>query len=395
MLGKKKKTNLFVEIAKDDFTRQAGLMHRKHLGENQGMIFCFASDSRYSFWMKNTYLPLDLAFINASGKILEIKPLIPLSTRSIRSSYPCRYAIETNRGWFERYGIKVGDTVFSSKTKNAQSAEAPSVRLDSDFKSAVDLADERKWNIVITYRYPEPRKETKEKRLLREQTPSVGPFGDTYSVEAPTQKIVARELLISGVDDLPGETKPYVFQSGKADKGDRITARVKNGEIRSFTLSGIEDWAFQTSDGLVMPNEINVEDLAPIEPEDLIYEPDGQPQNDSDSKEREIPDFEEIPINERDIPFWDGQLPYKKPDKKPKKDRSWKNMWGLLGESERRYKEAQTGGADGGNMMVEYWEALRKKRGKGLSEGEAVLEFLKENEEAQKRQNGSAEKTKV
>ena len=103
--------NITVEIADTQETQTKGLMGRESLDEDRGMLFVYERDSRKSFWMKNTKIPLSIAYIGADGTIREIYDMEPLSTRIIESKYSVRYALEVNQGAFERHGIKEGDKV--------------------------------------------------------------------------------------------------------------------------------------------------------------------------------------------------------------------------------------------------------------------------------------------
>jgi uncharacterized membrane protein (UPF0127 family) len=98
-----------VEIARTEEERNNGLMHRKRLPDGEGMIFVFDRDEQVSFWMKNTLIPLSIAFIAADGRIMEIRDMYPLDLTSVQSSRSVRYALETPQGWFSRAGISVGD----------------------------------------------------------------------------------------------------------------------------------------------------------------------------------------------------------------------------------------------------------------------------------------------
>lgn len=102
---------LYVEVADTPLKREWGLMDRKALGKNQGMLFKFPYHTRLSFWMKSTYVPLDIAFLDDDGRILQIEEMIPLSTRAISSFNNCRYALEVNKGWFKENGLSVGSKV--------------------------------------------------------------------------------------------------------------------------------------------------------------------------------------------------------------------------------------------------------------------------------------------
>ena len=99
---------LTAEVAYTDADRTLGLMHRRMLPENRGMLFVFPQAAPLSFWMKNTYLPLSIAFIDDTGTIINITDMKPLTTDTHDSAGPARYALEMNRGWFKKRGIKSG-----------------------------------------------------------------------------------------------------------------------------------------------------------------------------------------------------------------------------------------------------------------------------------------------
>ena len=100
-----------MEIADTQETQEKGLMWRESMDEDHGMLFVYDRDSRKSFWMKNTKIPLSIAYVGADGTIREIYDMEPLSTRTVDSRYSVRYALEVNQGAFERHGIKAGDKV--------------------------------------------------------------------------------------------------------------------------------------------------------------------------------------------------------------------------------------------------------------------------------------------
>jgi uncharacterized protein len=87
-------------------------MYRKEMPENKGMLFVFDGLDYHSFWMKNTYIPLSIAFITEGKKIIQIEDMAPLDTISFHTSIiPVKYAVEVNEGWFRRHNVKVGDRV--------------------------------------------------------------------------------------------------------------------------------------------------------------------------------------------------------------------------------------------------------------------------------------------
>jgi len=101
-----------VEIADTEAARAKGLMFRKNLPEGQGMLFDFHREQEVSFWMENTYIPLDMIFIRGDGRILRIaENTEPLSTRIIPSGGPVRAVLEVIGGTARKFGIAPGDRV--------------------------------------------------------------------------------------------------------------------------------------------------------------------------------------------------------------------------------------------------------------------------------------------
>jgi uncharacterized membrane protein (UPF0127 family) len=102
---------LKVEVVRTDEQRSRGLMFREKLGRDDGMLFVFDEPAYHSMWMKNTLIPLSVAFVDAKGVILNILDMEPHSLDSHMSAGPSIYAIETNKGWFAGKKIKAGDKV--------------------------------------------------------------------------------------------------------------------------------------------------------------------------------------------------------------------------------------------------------------------------------------------
>ncbi len=105
------RTELTVELARTSAERSIGLSQRDKLAEDRGMLFVYAEDTETGFWMKDTFVPLSIAFIGEDGEILDIQDMEPLSTELHRPPGPYRYSLEVNQGWFGRNGIEVGDRV--------------------------------------------------------------------------------------------------------------------------------------------------------------------------------------------------------------------------------------------------------------------------------------------
>ncbi len=104
------------EIARSDPERMRGLMFRKELREDEGMVFLFKRTSRHRFWMKNTCLPLDMMFVDSNGFIVGVEENVPtLNTNSYFVRCDSQYVIEVNAGWTRRHGVKPGDRVIMPK----------------------------------------------------------------------------------------------------------------------------------------------------------------------------------------------------------------------------------------------------------------------------------------
>ena len=104
-------TPVTVEVAETEEARQRGLMNRDSLPEDRGMLFVYPEERRLSFWMRNTAIPLDIAFIDRTGRIVDVQPMEPFEEETVVSSAPAMYALEMNRGWFEAHGVEPGDAV--------------------------------------------------------------------------------------------------------------------------------------------------------------------------------------------------------------------------------------------------------------------------------------------
>ncbi|MDO6695038.1 DUF192 domain-containing protein [Aliiglaciecola sp. 3_MG-2023] len=102
---------LAVEYAHSFEQRATGLMHRKSLCDNCGMLFKYSRPRIAGMWMKNTFIPLDVAFIDDQGKITDIRGMQPHDLTSINSSTEVLYALEMNLGWFAKHNVNVGDIV--------------------------------------------------------------------------------------------------------------------------------------------------------------------------------------------------------------------------------------------------------------------------------------------
>ena len=98
-----------VEIAATEAARERGLMGRTALAEDAGMLFVFDREQPLAFWMKDTLIPLSIAYIDSNGRIVDIQDMQPLDETPHPSAEPARYALEVNQGFFAARGIQVGD----------------------------------------------------------------------------------------------------------------------------------------------------------------------------------------------------------------------------------------------------------------------------------------------
>lgn len=100
-----------IEVARTRERQIRGLMSRQSLGEREGMLFVYKEDRRLSFWMKNTSIPLSIAFIDGQGTIIQIEKMKPFDPTTVRSRISVRYALEILQGTFDRLGMREGDMV--------------------------------------------------------------------------------------------------------------------------------------------------------------------------------------------------------------------------------------------------------------------------------------------
>jgi len=102
------KHQITAEVASTDARRSLGLMHRRILPENRGMLFVFPDVALHAMWMMNTYVPLSVAFLDAKGVIINIADMEPHSRTTHGAAQPAKYALEANQGWFRKRGIQAG-----------------------------------------------------------------------------------------------------------------------------------------------------------------------------------------------------------------------------------------------------------------------------------------------
>ena len=99
------------EVAATQEHRMTGLMQRRSMPSNQGMLFVFTEPQRHCMWMKNTLLPLSVAFLDEEGRILNVEDMQPQTENNHCAAKPARFALEMNLGWFKQKGIGAGQKV--------------------------------------------------------------------------------------------------------------------------------------------------------------------------------------------------------------------------------------------------------------------------------------------
>ena len=115
-----------VEFAKTPEQWERGLMHRKSMPENSGMLFIFQDEELHTFWMKNTFIPLSLGYFDRNKKLTEVLEMKPVQSEmqidipKYPSKYPALYVLEMNQNWFSKHNVKPGMTfsILKSDTKN-------------------------------------------------------------------------------------------------------------------------------------------------------------------------------------------------------------------------------------------------------------------------------------
>jgi uncharacterized membrane protein (UPF0127 family) len=103
--------NIRAQLAITPQQRQIGLMHRREMPSHEGMLFVFDAPAQQCFWMRNTLLPLTIAFLADDGTVVNLADMKPQSDESHCSAEPVRYALEMNQGWFAKRGVKPGTRI--------------------------------------------------------------------------------------------------------------------------------------------------------------------------------------------------------------------------------------------------------------------------------------------
>jgi hypothetical protein len=102
---------IHAELARDEASRMLGLMYRRSLGSNDGMLFVFDAPAQHCMWMRNTYIPLSVAFLDASGAVINVEEMQAQTDDSHCALHPARYALEMGSHWFHLHGVRAGTVI--------------------------------------------------------------------------------------------------------------------------------------------------------------------------------------------------------------------------------------------------------------------------------------------
>jgi len=250
-------------VADTPSKRERGLMFRANLDNDEGMLFRFPSSRHLSFYMKNTYIPLDIAFLDEDGTIKQISRMSPLNTKTIQSDDPCRYALEVNQGWFKNNNIDVGDKIkglcFAQNMNpvnqdNAGTTEtgnpvAQMIRSDED---KIDYAENRGLRLQIIYRTKGGH--ALPPRLLYPIPESFGAEGGKYPVfYGPNGKFFKAY-----------DASPTISAEGYGIEGGQIKSYLFSGIIK-LDVIGLDDRPVDRIRG--MPETIEEENIYDFNPE--------------------------------------------------------------------------------------------------------------------------------
>lgn len=103
--------NIRAQVAATPLQRQIGLMFRREMPAHEGMLFVFEAPTQQCFWMRNTFLPLSIAFLADDGTVVNLDDMQPLTEDSHCSRQPVRFVLEMNKGWFAKRGVKAGSKI--------------------------------------------------------------------------------------------------------------------------------------------------------------------------------------------------------------------------------------------------------------------------------------------
>ncbi len=314
-------SRLYLEVADDDRKRSMGLMYRGRLSANAGMIFDFGRKIPLSFWMKDTKIPLDIAFLDDDFKIAEIKDMVPYSTKSVRSLGKYRYALEVNSGWFDKNDIGVGSKLCSAKQISVQEELPPTV---SPEPSIIPDSQPTSQKPPPVPERTQPKPEVAVNLSFRDsvKVANTNNLAIAFQYEFPEGNINSYVLL---------PQDGYDIKQGRS--GELVCGRCvhSGGEYRNFIIDNIIDFDLYYHQGENAGVRVETPPPAIVNPDPTLVVAKGLPA---------------VKISLDDL--------------------------GMI-------KESQSYSTSGQLMMTEYWDDIKSRKGKGKTEGQAILDYLSEN----------------
>ena len=228
---------IFVEVAKTPDRMSRGLMFRDRLDNDSGMIFIFQQPKILSFWGMNTFIPLDIAFVDESGVIRDIKRIKRHDLTSVKSPCPCKYAIEMEDGWFSKNGFKPGDFVEVSSAETDSSIFFVKHSHDRDEEKYAQQKNED--NEVNEEDYAEPvapeSEEIDEDDLEELEDLSSDQAVDDSALQPVEESPVKNDSIIVKEDAISPPKFNNIFDalrwSGQNNQVIRITYKTKKGHV--------------------------------------------------------------------------------------------------------------------------------------------------------------------
>lgn len=257
---------LYVEIADKPYAQQQGLMFRKSMPDEEGMMFVFDRTDNLRFWGANTYIPLDIAFVNKNGEISEIKNIKPLSDKPVISQEKCNIAIEANMGFFEKNKIYEGQKInlenIGNKSGLVTFAQAEDPMTEEELRT-INIED---LDSILEDSFDETEELGDielEKPPLEEQQPQV-PLDETVTDEdypvfetnqealnwaTGNNEIVRIWYRTKGGRDIKRDIEPHgQFMAHTTGNNIVVSFDKTIGEIRAFIVNNILHYSFLGED---------------------------------------------------------------------------------------------------------------------------------------------------
>lgn len=198
---------LYVEVADTPEKQARGLMFVKSMPKDKGMLFAFNRSQQLSFWGENTFIPLDIAFVNKDGIIRNIDRISPLNKKPVRSSGSCQYAIEANAGFFDEHKIKVGDVV---KLQDCKSGNGTCVCFEKRKTASVGIPTKTSQLMSNDYGFTmeDAQREAEEQAEQRYNSLPVISPDDIQDILVDEDKEVQPQQIVEQPSEMPAPVVP-------------------------------------------------------------------------------------------------------------------------------------------------------------------------------------------